>query len=258
MIQSHIKQYIESKTRDNFPRSLLIIGEKGCGKSEAIQLISSKLKLVELDITEQINLDYIISMYEKPEPYLYVIDGTKITIKEQNMLLKIVEEPLKNAFIIIKCEASNQILNTIYNRCQKLIFNPFTKEELSQFCDDPFILELAKTPGQITAFKNSPIKDIIELCEKIIDKIGSANISNVLTIGDKLAFKQEKDKFDVDIFSSILIYSLNKRIHQSQELKYFDLYKLVSQWNIDRKAPTVLQQNLFENYLVKMYQLMRG
>ena len=36
MIQGHIKQYIESKTRDNFPRSLLIIGEKGCGKSEAI------------------------------------------------------------------------------------------------------------------------------------------------------------------------------------------------------------------------------
>ena len=258
MIQSHIKQYIESKTRDNFPRSLLIIGEKSCGKSEAIQLISSKLKLVELDITEQISLDYIMSMYEKPEPYLYVIDGTKITIKEQNMLLKMVEEPLKNAFIVIKCEASNQILNTIYNRCQKLIFNPFTQEELSEFCDDPFILELAKTPGQIIAFKNSPIKDIIELCEKIIDKIGCANISNVLTIGDKLAFKQEKDKFDVDIFSSILIYSLNKRIHQSQELKYFDLYKLVSQWNIDRKAPTVLQQNLFENYLVKMYQLMRG
>lgn len=258
MIQNHIRQYIENKTRDNFPRSLLIIGEKGCGKSEAIQFISNKLKLVELDITEQISLDYIMGMYEKPEPYLYIIDGTKITIKEQNMILKIVEEPLKNAFIVIKCEVSNQILNTIYNRCQKLIFNPFSKEELREFCDDPFILELAKTPGQITGFKNSPIKDIIELCEKIIDKIGSANISNVLTIGDKLAFKQEKDKFDVDIFSSILIYSLNKRIKQNSELKYFDLYKLVSQWNIDRKAPTVLQQNLFENYLVKMYQLMRG
>ena len=258
MIQSHIKDYIENKTRDTFPRSLLIIGEKGCGKSEAVQLIAHTLKLPQLDITEQISFDYIMGMYEKPEPYLYVIDGAKITTKEQNMILKIVEEPLKNAFISIKCEASNQILPTIYNRCQTLIFNPFTKEQLRQFTSYPFILEVAKTPGEVEDFKNSPLQDISQLCEKIIDKIGSANISNVLTIGDKLAFKQEKDKFDVDIFSSILVYVLNRKIKQSTELKYLQLYKLVRQWNIDRKAPTVLQQNLFENYLVKMYQLMRS
>lgn len=258
MIQKHIEQYIKNKARDTFPRSLIILGEKGCGKAEAIDMTCNQLHLNKVDITEQISLDFIMSMYEKPEPYLYIIDGTKITIKEQNMLLKFIEEPLKNAFIIIKAEASNQLLQTVYNRCQKLIFNPFSKEELLQYSNDPFILEVAKTPGQIEDFKNSPITDIKELCEKIITKIGSANISNVMTISDKLAFKQEKDKFDLDIFASILVYSIRQVIKQNNDIKYIELYNLVRQWDIDRKAPTVVQQFLFERYLVKMYQLMRG
>ena len=258
MIQKHIEQYIKNKARDTFPRSLIILGQKGCGKSETITFISNQLRLIEIDITDKITLDFIMGMYEKPEPYLYVIDGTQITVKEQNMLLKIIEEPLKNSFIVIKAESSNQLLHTIYNRCQKLIFNPYTREELSQYTDDPFILDIAKTPGQVEDLKNAPVKDIIALCEKIGGKIGSANISNVLTISDKLAFKQEKDKYNVDIFASILIYVLKQTVKHNPNPKSLELYELARKWDIDRKAPTVVQQFLFENYLVKMHQLMRG
>ena len=257
--QSHIFNYIDKKARDTFPRSLLVIGESGCGKSIVINYIAEHLHLPLLDITDQLSFDFIMSLYEKPEPYFYFIDGNKLSIKDQNMLLKFIEEPLKNAFICIELQSANQVLPTIYNRCQKIIFNPYSKAELERFTQDPLILQVAKTPGQIIKLTESnQLPELLELSNKIIDKIGSANISNVLTISDKLAFKQEKDKLNVDLFSNILVNQLNNRIKTNSNSKLFSLYQLVREWNIKRKAPTIVQNFLFEQYLVKMYKLMRG
>ena len=128
--QDKLLNYIDSKRRDTFPRSLILLGESGCGKSTVINYISDKLNLPLIDITDNINIDFITSLYEKPEPYIYTIKASNITIKEQNALLKFIEEPLKNSYVIIEVENLNQILATVYNRCQVLKFVPYSKKIL--------------------------------------------------------------------------------------------------------------------------------
>lgn len=259
--QTVITEFINRKTRDSFPRSLILLGEKGCGKHLTLNMIKDKLNLTMLDITDNLNFDYIMTLYEKPEPYLYIIDGTKLTIKQQNIILKFIEEPLKNAFIVILAETSNQLLNTVYNRCQVLSFVPYTKSVLGQFTDNQLILDIARTPGQINDLLNSDIEGMIDLSKKIINKIGVANVANTLTISDKLAYKDEKGKFEVNTFSRVLVHTINECIRNdtmNTNPKLFDLYRLVEDWNIKRKAPTINQKYLFEVYLLRMSNLMRS
>ena len=61
-------------------------------------------------------------------PKIYIIDSSTISIKEQNIILKFVEEPLKNSYIIIL--KNSKLLPTILNRCQKWKFEAYSKEEL--------------------------------------------------------------------------------------------------------------------------------
>lgn len=265
--QDYIINYIKSKKRDTFPRSLILLGEYGCGKKTVATLIAEHLKLQSVDITKDLNFEFITNLYQKPEPYLYIIDGSRITIKEQNIILKFVEEPLKNAFIVILAESSNQLLRTVYNRCQVLTFVPYLKETLQQFTSDELVLKIAKTPGQVAELSSNDLTGMIELAEKIVTKIGVANLPNVLTISDKLAYKDEKGKFPVNVFSKVLVYAIKQEIvansvvdEQTSKLnsKLFNLYKLILEWDRKRRAPTISQKFLFENYLVKFHEAMRG
>lgn len=94
---------------------------------------------------------------------------------------------------------------------------------------------------------------MIELANKMVTKIGSANLPNVLTISDRIAFKNEKDKFDVNLFANVLQYVVKDYIIRNSgvDKKYYDYYKLVCEWNIKRKSNSVQQRFLFENYLLK-------
>lgn len=250
--QEKIIDYIENKTRDTFPRSLILLGEKGCGKHTVTEIIADRLNLQVVDITDNLNFDYLLNLQQKPEPFIYLIRAVDTTIKAQNAMLKFVEEPLKNSFIVIIAENSNQLLPTVYNRCQVLNFKPYSKEELKNFTNNDFIIEVAKTPGQVKLLESSNIDDLVVLCNKIVTKIGVANVPNVLTIPNKIAFKQEKDKFDLDILSIILGYSITKYIKENNvDKKYYEFYDLYRNWDRERRATTLNQKVLFENYLLK-------
>lgn len=252
--QSKIINYISSKNRDTFPRSLILVGESGCGKHTVLDMISTNLRLQVVDITKDLTFDYIMELQQKPEPYIYVIDANGLTIKSQNAMLKFVEEPLKNSFIIILVESTNQLLPTIYNRCQVMTFVPYSRDELSNFTQDDLVLNIAKTPGQVMSLcGESNLSGMIELANKMVTKIGSANLPNVLTISDRIAFKNEKDKFDINLFANVLQYVVKDYIIRNNDVdkKYYDYYELVREWNIKRKSNSVQQRFLFENYLLK-------
>ena len=258
--QDKIIKYVESKSKDSFPRSLILLGESGSGRHTLVQHIQNKLDLVAIDITKDISFDFIMDIQQRPEPYLYIIEANQLTVKSQNAMLKFIEEPLKNSYIIIIAENSNQLLPTVYNMCQSLVFDPYSKSVLSEFTSNNFILNIAKTPGQVKSMSECNLDEMIELTNKIVMKIGCANIPNILTISDKIAWKKEKDKFDLDIFARVLGYSIREYIKNNSDAntKYFDLWKLYSNWMKDRLAPTVSQKVLFENYLLKFKECLIG
>jgi DNA polymerase III delta prime subunit len=222
-------------------------------------MIKERLDLEIVNITENLSFDFIMQLQQKPEPYIYVINIDDITIKEQNIILKFVEEPLKNSYIVLLSESVTQILPTIYNRCQVLNFLPYDKETLLKFTNNELILSIAKTPGQVIEMESVEVTPMWELANKIVTKIGVANVPNVLTISDKISFKSEKDKINLSLFYNVLVYIIKQTIMEDkQNMRLFHLYQSVQDWNRERRAPTIQQKYLFEHYLLRWHYLMRG
>lgn len=64
---------------------------------------------------------------------ILILWGAEFLGNEGNRLLKLIEEPEANTFIIILAEQSQRLLNTITSRCQLLALRPFEDEEIADF-----------------------------------------------------------------------------------------------------------------------------
>ena len=65
------------------------------------------------------------------------------------------------------------------------------------YTDYLYLIDFCTTPGQILYIKQSgadAVQQMKSMAEKIIDYIGGANFAKILTISDKIAFKDEQNK----------------------------------------------------------------
>ena len=256
-LQSQIESYITTHT---LPRTLMLQGEWGCGKHTLSKLISEKLGIDYQDITDNLTLDIIEQITLSPTPRVYVIDTSKISIKEQNVILKFLEEPLKNSYIILLTENKNKLLNTVINRCVCLSFEQYTDEELEQFVYEgkynwciTSTEKYARTPGRLIQFHQHSIFAMLDFIEKIFINISIANYSNVLTIPNKIAFKDDEKLYDFEVFVYLLINKAND-MYIEGKIPY-SAYELTSTFYNDCFIPHINKQHLFEHYLIELKQL---
>ena len=247
---------------ESVPRTLMLIGEYGCGKKTLIDYMCEKYNLEMEDISDKLSLEYIEEITLRVHPKIYVIDCTKLTIKNENVILKFLEEPLKNSFIILTCEHKESVIPTVLNRCQQWRFQSYPDEYLREYanllgCDSDLLLSVANTPGKILTYREYPISDMMGLANKMFSSMSSANFANALTIERFVAFKGEKDKFDFDLFTNILLL-VSKHNCINNTPRCFESYELVRSlcnnkvvFNIDKKA-------LFNKFLIDLKLLMSG
>lgn len=254
--QDELISKLNSFTLDTLPNTCMIEGPNGSGKHTIVNMLSEKFNLELIDITENLNLDYITELLLKSTPYMYIIDGNMLNIKNENVILKLLEEPLKNTFIFILINDKNTLIDTIKNRCYNIKIPPYSKQTLETFLksdneDNDLILSLAKTPGDILSMQSQPLKNIVDLCVKIFDKINMANYANILSLSNQIAFKNEKDKFNFDVFiETILNVSRDRMLTNNNYYEYFttnDFYNKSKVKNVDKKQ-------LFDNYLINLKQ----
>lgn len=240
-----------------FPRTLLLEGEYGCGKHTIANMISNKLGISLIDISDKLTLETIEQIMLSPLPFVYLIDSSDMTIKEQNIILKFLEEPLKNAYIVLLCESKQRLLPTVLNRCYCLTFESYSIDELRTFLetDNQLVLKYATTPGRVIQLQNLDLDSMVDLSNKIFLKITLANYSNVLTIPDKLCFSKEPDgKLDFKTFSYILINIASELYSQNQLC--FNAYKLTDEFYNNLSISNINKKQLFEHFLVELKMLM--
>ena len=195
-----IRHHIENSS---VPRTLMLEGDRGCGKHLFAAKIAEMLNIQLYDLTEQLNLETLEQITLSVTPRLYMIDCSKISVKEQNVILKFLEEPLKHSYIVLLSEGKHRLLNTVVNRCICWSFEKYSTQELKHFLDNPekaYILNYAETPGRVIEFQDQPILDIENLATKILTQVKVANYSNILTIPNRISFKADGDKLPFEVF----------------------------------------------------------
>lgn len=261
--QKRLISKLNSYSIDTFPRSVMLVGEKGSGKHLLAGYIKDNIiQLPLLDVTENISDEYLDQIYRNPNPFIYMIDISEITEKAQNTILKFVEEPPNNAFILILAEHKNLVLNTVLNRCIIFELEQYSAEELKQFVDDEenadIIIQVLRTPGKLINTNLKVFKDALDLCNKIIDKINIASYPNTLSIASKVNYKDEYDKIDVDLMLDLLCFSMLSRYRETNNKTILTMYEVTREHRKSLLDKRVNKQLLFENYLSILWQISRG
>lgn len=256
--QKHLFENLRKYSIDNFPHALMLIGDFGCGKHTFVKYMSDYLNIKSIDITCNLNLSLLDEITIGTIPHIYLIDGSEITLKEQNIILKFLEEPRENCFIVIIGENKAQFLPTILNRCQIWNFQNYSIEELREFNNfediNVDILKLAKTPGRLKILKDYPLTEADVLSNKIIDKLKVANIANALTLYDKIPLITVDTKIYFRLFVDILIKNLTYRIIENKDDSYYLWYYKIIDLRKKSNMPKIDIKYLFENFVSDMWQ----
>lgn len=261
--QKKLVNKISNLNLDTCPRSIMLIGQEGSGRHELVQLLGEKLGLEVVDITENISLETIFQIQGNPNPSIYLINGLELTVKEENCVLKFLEEPTQNAYIVFLTEDAGLCLSTIRSRCIQWELEPYSISELKKeniYSDLPdYYFDIFRTPGQLDSARDLPINDMVALANKILDKIGNANLSNTLTLTRFFAFKKnntDENLYDIRIFLKVLLYCANKALIENR-LVNPSMYFLTSEFIQKCAVKNVDYKYAFENYLVQLRMLVR-
>lgn len=226
-----------------FPKSLMLIGEVGSGRHMISHKIADHFGLRYMEISDIFKKELIDNLYQEVTPTVYVIDASIVDHKKQNILLKLLEDPILSSFIVIIAEGPEAVLPTVLNRCQVWTLQKYSRDELLNFTQDERILAVATTPGMVEKYKSIDLDSYNELCTKIVDSVKLAAWSNLFAVVEKFNF----DDDGLKLFIPLLINKFKERIFEGEKL--YKQYKLTLKFSNDSKVKNVDEKRLFEEYL---------
>ena len=229
--QEKIVNELFSYQLKNLPKTIMLLGESGCGKHTLAEELANHFSLPLIDITENISPELLNEIKIRSIPSFYLISVNDLTEKNQNSILKFIEEPGDNTFVILLSNSVYGLLDTVVNRCAIYEFQKYTAEELNQIIGEKVseeVLNVCATPGQLkVTLKN--YDDLNSLCNTMVTKMDKANFSNALSIVSKINLKDEYDKFDLNVFLRVLMLKFYESYKAKPENKTFIMYNIVNE-----------------------------
>jgi len=257
MILGHKVQinYFEKLKRNScLSSSYLFFGKEGIGKlSFAIELarsltlpqeifVISKNKLISqknsdlslasfensIGIKEIKNLIDFLTLTSPQKKFGIIDEAHLLTFEAQNALLKILEEPPKDTYLILVSQLPFQLLETILSRVIKIQFLPLSLKEMENFLKNNF-KNLKENEIKEIAFLSSGLpKKAIEILENK-EKYFSfkKNISKFLTssIEEKLNFLDSLNLENLNLFFEEIFLFLEKELIEKKDKKTLNLAK---------------------------------
>ena len=242
---SLIENFKNRCSNGNLSHAQLISGEDGIGKSILAEILG------KLILNGDLNRKYVDIINYKPSKASFGVDdvreiidevnkkpfegdkkviiihqGNKLTIQAQNALLKTIEEPPTEVYIIILCESLELILDTIKSRCEIYKLTPLTKDELYKYIaikgydyseeeKSSAIAFSEGIPGRIDRYFSDT--ELQELRDKIVDLLLQLTNNEIEAILEKeeqlVSYKQNKEEVINVLSSFIRDILVNKEVY---------------------------------------------
>lgn len=242
---SLIENFKNRCSNGNLSHAQLISGEDGIGKSILAEILG------KLILNGDLNREHVDIINYKPSKASFGVDdvreiidevnkkpfegdkkviiihqGNKLTIQAQNALLKTIEEPPTEVYIIILCESLELILDTIKSRCEIYKLTPLTKDELYKYIaikgydyseeeKSSAIAFSEGIPGRIDRYFSDT--ELQELRDKIVDLLLQLTNNEIEAILEKeeqlVSYKQNKEEVINVLSSFIRDILVNKEVY---------------------------------------------
>ena len=266
--RSKILIWIEDET---VPHFIVIVGPRGCGKTMLTKYLADKMKCMYAvsDIKVDSIREIINTAYTATDAIVYHIQNAdNMRAEAKNALLKITEEPPKNAYFVMTIQNDSSLLATLKSRAQVLRMEPYTKEELKQYAQEKYpednwtdlLMSIVSTPYDIDVLSVYDKTAFIDYVNLVIDNIGSVEPANAFKSANALQFKDtevDKTKFDLKLFFSAFVALCEQRIYNGQyDSKWADAVIVTTPY-IDKVTKLgVNKQQLYDKWVFEIREVL--
>lgn len=217
----NLSQAILLQSQDTFYASefakilaMLILDKSACRNCENCQkvLASShpdvkkyplKDKLLVSDSEEIVSESFVKPIFADKK--IFIIENIdSSTDSAQNKLLKTLEEPSKNVYLILTCKSIDMVLPTIRSRCNKIGLSSLDKNDISGFVNDSLALSLCEgmIGKAVELSKKDNLEEIFENALSVVCKM--KNSKEVLFYANKILDKKGDAKLALEIIALAL------------------------------------------------------
>lgn len=212
-----------------FCKTLVCESETFCDNCRVCRLIDSKQyedvkfypesgKILTKDVDDLVERSYLKPL-ESDKKVFVLVNAQEMNAQSQNKLLKTLEEPPKNTYLIIGATSTYTLLPTLLSRVKKLEILPFLDEEIvnalcDEFDDLPKLKSAVAVSGgkvseAIKKYQGEEIKETEDLVFQIFTKMKSSK--DVAFYSSKISKENIKDVLGVSsrLISELLRYKSN-------------------------------------------------
>lgn len=257
-----------------FPRFSIFVGASGSGKKTIMRYIAkTKMRMAVYEL-EDVKVDTVRKMiddsYKVATPTVYIMaDAQNMSLAAKNAILKITEEPPNKAYFMISTTSLEELLDTIKSRGTTYYMRPYSLEEKEQYLDakkkrlDDYnrdlILEVSNTLHDIDKLLKSNPGDMYDYIDYVLDNVADINMAHVLKLPQKIAFKEEDDKFDLMLFWKMCCYNLKNRLDEDMDhaKMYADMISCTVRKMSEVHTPSVSKSNTYDMWLLDLRKIIK-
>ena len=231
--QKLIAQIDDLIAEDKFPRFSIVVGERGMEHEDVARYVANKMNCTLIELLD-VKVDTIRNMISQAyklhaQTVFSIPHADDMSINAKNAMLKVVEDAPNKAYFVMCLEDLSNTLATIQSR--GIVFRMYTPKvsEIEDFARNCYVHkedidenviklygELCSTPGDVLYFTKHNIVDFYNYAEWVADNIIKLDGAEVFKISDKLALKDEEDKYDCLLFLKCLQKVFMDRVCVSQ------------------------------------------
>jgi len=222
---------------NSVPRFMIICGGRLCGKTYLAKEIAKRMKsyLIQCEQSVDSVREAVKNCYKCAGTTVYLFDNAdNMSAAAKNALLKITEEPPRQAHFIVVVRNLENMLPTLRSRATVLQMAPYSKYELDEFYKtqpvklSPLIREVCNVPGMMLEMENVNVEELVAFCNSIVDNIQQVTGVNALKITQRIRIKEDGPGYDPDLFFHTLQYVISKRIWDLHVNRDVDPFSAVS------------------------------
>ena len=246
---------------DAVPRFMIISGPVGGGKATLAREITRRMKayLIECELSVDAVREAVKNCYKCAVPTVYLFrDADKMSIAAKNAMLKITEEPPRQAHFIVTVQNSENMLETLRSRATNIAIAPYTAEELDIFYHDythkknRLIREVCSVPGMMLEMEKIDVEELLEFCNTIIDNIQTVTGVNAFKIVQRIRLKEDGNGYDPELFFHCMKYALFQRVLETNQLKFANMLLITCEYHREFNITGVKKDATLDMWVLEM------
>lgn len=209
---------------DTVPRFIILSGVKGSGKTTLAKEVARRMRayFVECELSVDAVREAVKNCYKCSGTTVYLFkDADKMSTAAKNAMLKITEEPPRQAHFIVTVQNSENMLETLRSRATNIRMAPYTADELDLFYHDytykrnRLIRDVCDVPGMMLEMEKIDVEELLEFCETVVDNIQQVSGVNAFKIVQRIRTKEDGPGHDPELFFHCMKYVLMDRVIHS-------------------------------------------